>query len=183
MSDDHLHIPVDAAFSRRVPIHDDRERLVCDSCEYVIYENPKIVVGVVATWQGKILLVKRAIEPRKGFWTLPAGYLELNESAEDGACREAWEEARAKLVINQVMAVYSIPRISQIQIIYRAALTTPDIGPGPESQEVGLFTWQDIPWDQIAFPSVHWALRQYDQIKNQKAFPSFTNPTGEGEVI
>ncbi|MEH6632352.1 MAG: NUDIX hydrolase [Halopseudomonas aestusnigri] len=183
MSDDHLHIPPDAAFSRRVPSNDDRERLVCDSCDYVIYENPKIVVGAVATWEDKILLVKRAIEPRKGYWTLPAGYLELNETAEEGACREAWEEARAMLSINQVLAVYSIPSISQIQIIYRAVLTTPEISPGPESQEVGLYSWQDIPWNNIAFPSVHWSLKQYEKIKDQKAFPPFTNPTGEDGLV
>ncbi len=154
MSDDHLHIPSDAAFSRRIPSDDDRERLVCDSCEYIIYENPKIVVGVVATWEDQILLVKRAIEPRKGFWTLPAGYLELNESAEEGACREAWEEARAKLSINQVLAVYSIPSISQIQIIYRAVLTTPEISSGPESPESRLlFLGRIFPGKKLLFPS------------------------------
>ncbi len=183
MSDDHLHIPPDAAFSRRVPLHDDRERMVCDTCDFVIYENPKIVVGAVATWEDQILLVKREIEPRRGYWTLPAGYLELNETAEQGACREAWEEARAQLSIDQVLAVYSIPSISQIQIIYRATLTTPEVSPGPESQEVGLYSWQDIPWDEIAFPSVIWALKQYEQIIDQKTFPPFSNPTGEDGIF
>ncbi|WP_085906835.1 NUDIX hydrolase [Kiloniella majae] len=175
-NDDHLHIPPDASFSRRIPDQDDRERIVCDTCDYVIYENPKIVVGVVATWDEKVLLVKREIEPRRGYWSLPAGYLELNETAEDGAAREAWEEARAKLTIDQVLAVYSLPRISQIQIIYRAKLSSPEVSAGPESQEVMLFDWQNIPWPDLAFPTVVWALNQYHSIRHQSAFPPFANP-------
>ncbi|WP_120495722.1 NUDIX domain-containing protein [Kiloniella sp. EL199] len=177
-NDDHLHIPSDASFSRRIPDQDDRERIVCDTCDYVIYENPKIVVGVVAAWHEKILLVKREIEPRRGYWSLPAGYLELNETAEEGAVREAWEEARAKLIIDQILAVYSIPRISQIQIIYRAKLSNPKVSAGPESQEVELFGWEDIPWSDLAFPTVEWALNQYHSVRNRNAFPPFANPIG-----
>ena len=104
------------------------------------------------SWEDRILLCRRAIEPRSGFWTLPAGYLELNETTEAGAAREAWEEARAKIEIDTLLAVYNIPRISQIQLIYRARLTTDDVAAGPESEEVGLYAWGDIPWDDLCLP-------------------------------
>lgn len=157
-------------FSRRVPHGDDRRRLVCDTCGFIQYENPQIVVGSVASWEGRILLCRRAIPPRKGYWTLPAGYLELGESAEAGAIREAWEEARADLEIDQLLAVYSIPRISQVQLIYRARLKSPAVEAGPESLEVGLFRFDEIPTDAIAFPSVHWALEDYRETLDQAVF-------------
>ncbi len=164
---------------RTIPAGDNRARLVCDACGYIQYDNPKVVVGAVAIWQDRILLCRRAIEPRTGYWTLPAGYLELNESTEDGAMREAREEAGAELRLNGILAVYNIPRISQVQIIYRAELLSDDIAAGEESQEVGLFAEADIPWQDLAFPSVRWALRQYDEIKDKASFAPFTNPDGE----
>jgi ADP-ribose pyrophosphatase YjhB (NUDIX family) len=145
-------------FVRRMPEGEDRERLVCGDCGYVAYENPKIVVGSVVVEGDRILLCRRAIEPRRGFWTLPAGYMELGETTEEGARREAWEEARARLELNGILAIYSIARIGQVQIIYKAQLAEPGISAGPESLEVRFFTWEDIPWDEIAFPSVRWAL-------------------------
>ena len=157
-------------FSRRAPEDDDRERLVCERCGFVNYENPKIVVGSVATWEDRILLCRRAINPRDGYWTLPAGYLELNESPESGALREAWEEARARLEIDQLLATYAITRISQVQLIYRARLLSPDVSAGPESREVDLFTWDEIPWDELAFPSVHWALVHFRDSADQTVF-------------
>jgi ADP-ribose pyrophosphatase YjhB (NUDIX family) len=168
-----------ARFERRVPEGDDRQRLVCRDCGFVNYENPKIVVGSVATWQGRVLLCRRAIAPRRGFWTLPAGYLELHEAAADGARREAWEEARAELEIDQLLAVYSIPRISQVQLIYRAGLVTPAVSAGPETLELDLFDWSAIPWDDLAFPSVHWALRDYDELRGAAVFAPRGNPPGE----
>ncbi len=147
---------------RAVPDGDDRPRLICPDCGYIAYENPKVVVGAVCAWRdGRVLLCRRAIEPRKGFWTLPAGFLELNETTGDGACREAWEEARARIALDGLLAVYNIPRISQVQLIYRARLLSPDVAAGPESAEVGLFAWDAIPWDVIAFPSVHWSLHDW----------------------
>src|SRR5690606_12331636 len=116
---------------------------VCDTCGFVDYQNPKVVVGSVASWDNRILLCRRAIEPRRGFWTLPAGYLELNESTTDGARREAWEEARARLEIDQLLAVYTILRLSQVQLIYRARLIVPEIEPGPETLECRLFAWEE----------------------------------------
>jgi ADP-ribose pyrophosphatase YjhB (NUDIX family) len=143
MSDTRPPPPPPHPFARAIPEGDDRERLVCGECGFVLYDNPKIVVGSVVRWEDKILMCRRAINPRRGFWTLPAGYLELNESTQAGAAREAWEEARAKIMIETLLAIYDIPRISQVQLIYRARL---------------IFGWDEIPWDEIAFPSVHWAL-------------------------
>ncbi len=128
---------------------------------------------------GRILLCRRAINPRKSFWTLPAGYMELGESVTAAARREAREEACADIEIEAVLAVYSIPRISQVQVMHIARLARPGIAAGEESLEVDLFAWEDIPWDALAFPSVRWALTHYDQIKGQKSFPAFTNPPGE----
>ncbi len=167
------------SFVRKTPKGDDRPRLVCADCGFVDYENPKVVVGSVVTWQDRILLCRRAINPRKGFWTLPAGFLELHESAADGARREAWEEARARIEIDQLLAIYSIPRISQIQLIFRARLGTPDVSAGPETQELDLFRWQDIPWKDLAFPSVHWALGHFEEIRDQPFFAPRSNPPGE----
>ena len=166
-------------FVREIPEGDDRERRVCADCGFIDYENPKIVVGSVASWEDRILLCRRAIHPRKGYWTLPAGYMEMNESAAEGAAREAWEEAFARLEIETVLAVYSIPRISQVQVIFRAQLTTPDVAAGPESAEVGLFRWNEIPWDDIAFPSVRWALNHFDEVRGQTGFAARSNPPGE----
>ena len=163
-------------FAREIPDGDDRERAICRRCGFIDYQNPKIVVGSVALWKDKILLCRRAIEPRSGYWTLPAGYLELGESAEDGARREAWEEARARLVLERLLAVYSVPRISQVQLMYRARLERAEIAAGPESAEVGLFAWDDIPWADLAFPTVGWALRHWRETMRQDDFAPFSHP-------
>jgi len=146
---------------RTIPDGDTRERMVCPDCGFIVYENPKIVVGSVVASGDRLLLCRRAIEPRRGYWTLPAGYLEMNESTTAGAEREAFEEARARISIEGLLAVYDIPRISQVQVIYRARLAEPGFEAGPESLEVRLFAWNEIPWDDLAFPSVHWSLHHY----------------------
>ena len=168
-------------FERRVPPGDDHERLVCRDCGFIHYENPKVVVGAVVSRDDRILLCRRAIEPRKGLWTLPAGYLELGESAPEGARREAWEEARAEIEIDQLLGVYAIRRISQIQLIYRAHLLSDEVAAGPESEAVGLFAWDDIPWDAIAFPSVHWALRDHHSLRHATDFAPRGNPAEPDE--
>ncbi len=170
-----LQIPI--SFSSKVPPGEDRERRVCDSCGFIEYANPRIVTGVVAHAGDRILLCRRAIEPRRGFWTLPAGFLELGESVEDGAKREAREEANAELEIETLLGLYSIPRIGQVQMFFRARLLN-DPSPGPESLDVGLFTWTDIPWKELAFPTVRWALDHYRETASQAAFSPFGNPQG-----
>lgn len=161
---------------RAVPEGDTHERLICPDCGFIQYDNPKIVVGSVVSVGEQILLCRRAIHPRKGYWTLPAGYLELNESTADGAMREAWEEAQARIAIDTLLAVYNIPRISQVQLIYRATLAVPGFAAGPESEEVALFDWDRIPWDDLAFPSVHWALRHYRETRDERVFAPRSNP-------
>jgi ADP-ribose pyrophosphatase YjhB (NUDIX family) len=171
--------PTPARFVRKVPAGDDRLRLVCDDCGFVAYENPKVVVGSVCVWQDRILLCRRAINPRRGFWTLPAGYLELHETTDEGARREAREEATAEIELEGVLAVYSIPRLSQVQVMYRARLLTPAIAAGPESEEVGLFAWSEIPWDDLAFPSVRWALDDWRAASAAGDFAARRNPAGQ----
>ena len=149
-------------FHHVVPEDDDRERRVCRTCGFVDYVNPKIVAGVVATREdGRVLMCKRAIEPRPGFWTLPAGYMEEGESVEEAALREAREEACATLELDGLLGVYSVPRISQVQIFFRARFKAPEIAAGPESWEVALFEWDQLPLPDLAFPSVKWALDDY----------------------
>ncbi|MEL7028379.1 MAG: NUDIX hydrolase [Pseudomonadota bacterium] len=167
-----------SSFERRTPDGDDRERLVCGDCGFIAYENPKIVVGSVVEAEGGLLLCRRAIEPRKGFWTLPAGYLELHETPEEGAKREAREEAEAEIAIDRLLAVYAIPRISQVQLIFRARLAAPHFAPGPESLETQVYAWEDIPWNALAFPSVHWALNHHREAIGRDEFAPFANPEG-----
>ncbi|HEV7368888.1 NUDIX hydrolase [Arenibaculum sp.] len=162
---------------RTIPEGDDRLRLVCQDCGYIAYENPKIVVGSVATWEDRVLLCRRAIEPGHGLWTLPAGYMEMHETTAEGAAREAWEEARARIEIECLLAVYELPRIGQVQMIFRARLLDPAVEAGPESLEVGLFRWDEIPWDRIAFPTVSWSLNEHRSRLGQTGFPAGGNPT------
>ncbi|WP_366524200.1 NUDIX hydrolase [Henriciella sp.] len=168
-------------FQYRVPEGDDRERRVCQTCGFIDYENPRIVAGSVVVRDEKILLCRRAIEPRKGFWTLPAGYMELGESIEEAAMREAREEACATIKIDRVLAQYTVHRIGQVQIMFRARLAS-DIRPGPESLEVGLFDWKDIPWSELAFPTVVWALTHYAESRHANGFAPFGNPAGTEKV-
>jgi ADP-ribose pyrophosphatase YjhB (NUDIX family) len=163
------------SFANEVPPGEDRERRVCSTCGFVDYVNPRIVTGVVAHADEKVLLCRRAIEPRRDFWTLPAGFLELGESIEEGALREAREEACAELEIETMLGVYSIPRIGQVQIFYRARLLN-DPTPGPESLEVMLASWDEIPWKELAFPSVKWSLDAYRASEGRTGFAPFGNP-------
>jgi ADP-ribose pyrophosphatase YjhB (NUDIX family) len=171
--------PPGPRFVRRVPDGDTMERYVCGDCGHIYYANPKIVVGSVVTFGDRILMCRRAIEPRRGFWTLPAGYLEEHETPEDGARREAREEASCEIVLESLLAVYAIPRLSQVQLMYRAHLETETFGPGTESLDVALLPWDDIPWAEIAFPSVHWALDHWRETKDRTVFAPFSNPPGQ----
>jgi ADP-ribose pyrophosphatase YjhB (NUDIX family) len=151
-----------AEFRHQIPPGDTQERLVCAQCGFIDYQNPRIIVGsVVAAPDRRVLLCRRAIEPRRGFWTLPAGFLELGETLAEGAAREALEEAQARIVAEGILAVFSISRIGQVQVIFRAGFAEPDaprFAAGPESAEVGLFAWDEVPFEELAFPSVRWAL-------------------------
>jgi len=170
-------------FEPRVPEGDNRERLVCARCEFIHYQNPKIVAGAVCTWNDKgvdkILFAKRAIEPRKGFWTLPACYMELGETTEQAAQREAKEEACATIEIDRLLAMYSVARIGQVQIMYRARLVNEDVAAGVESEEVALLDFADIPWEQLAFPTVVWALAHFHDSRRKTDFATYSNPTGD----
>ena len=154
-------------FVRRIPEGDNRERMICADCGHVAYDNPKVVVGSVVVAGDAVLMCRRAIEPRRGFWTLPAGYLEHGETLEEGAAREAWEEAQAEIALDGILGVFSISRIGQVQVIFRGRFASPAVphfAAGPESLEVALFPWADIPREDIAFPSVIWALEAWRRL-------------------
>ena len=161
--------PAKDSWHKTIPDGDTHERLVCPDCGYVEYDNPKIVVGAVVLWGDRILMCKRAIEPAYGRWTIPAGYMELGETPEEGAAREAFEEACAKIDIGALIGVYSVPRIGQVQMIYRATLIDGEFAAGTESLETKLCTWDEIPWDEIAFPTVRLALDDWRRTKDQAA--------------
>ena len=166
-------------FRKLVPEGDTHERDVCTSCGFIHYVNPKIVTGSIVRFDGRILMCRRAIEPRVGYWTLPAGFMEVGETAEQAAMREAREEANAEIVIDRLLAVYTIPRIAQVQIMYLAHLDEEVFSAGIESLEVMLMGWDEIPWAGLAFPSVRWALEQYRSIEGLDDFAPFSNPPGE----
>ncbi len=163
-------------FTLKVPEGDDRERHVCGDCGWINYINPKIVAGAVITHGDKFLICRRAIEPRVGYWTIPAGYLEAGEAPDEGAMREAEEEANAKIEIDALLAMYSIKRISQIHMMYRARLLDPNVSAGEESLEVAMVTWDEIPWQDLAFPTITWAFNHYREVVDQISFQPFTNP-------
>jgi ADP-ribose pyrophosphatase YjhB (NUDIX family) len=150
-----------AAVDLLVPAGDTVARHVCGNCGEIHYLNPKIVVGCVPRWEERILLCRRAIEPRYGLWTLPAGFLENDETTIEGAARETLEEARARVQIAQLYALFNLPHINQVYVMFLADLTDADFGPGPESLEVGLYREQDVPWEQMAFPVVEQTLKLY----------------------
>ncbi|MFN8284107.1 MAG: NUDIX hydrolase [Chitinophagales bacterium] len=152
---------------------DGKDRFVCEHCNTIHYTNPKMVVGALAFWEDKVLLCKRAIEPRKGFWNLPAGYLEDFEKAEDGAIRETMEEAGADIEIIQPLVVYNLPQANQVYIHFLAKLKHGNVTNGVESLETQLFTEDEIPWNEMAFTSSTYALRKYFQDKKNGSFKTY----------
>ena len=157
-----------AGVTQRIPEGDSRERAVCDSCGTIQYENPKNVVGCLLTWQGKILLCKRAIEPRAGYWTLPAGFMENNESTVEGAAREAREEAKAVGEDLRLFGVYNLPRISQVYVMFHGVLQNGFAEAGEETLETRLFDESEIPWKELAFPVVVECLQRYYERREQR---------------
>ncbi len=145
----------------RVPAGDNRPRFVCPSCATVHYQNPKVVTGCIPEWEGRILLCRRAIEPRYGLWTLPAGFMENGETTMEGAARETLEEARARVDITALYTAFNLPHVNQIYLLFRGRMVEPSFGPTQESLEVQLLAEREIPWDRLAFPVVAETLRLY----------------------
>ncbi len=144
-----------------VPRGDTVPRYVCPACTTIHYQNPKMVVGTIPEWEDKILLCRRAIQPKHGLWTLPAGFMENGETTAEGAIRETWEEALARVEIGALYTLYNLPHINQVYLLFRAQLLNLNFGPGTESLEVALFDEADIPWDALAFRTVEATLRVY----------------------
>ncbi|MGH7233301.1 MAG: NUDIX hydrolase [Nitrospiraceae bacterium] len=159
-----------ASVSLKVPAGDLLPRFVCDTCDTIHYQNPKIVVGCLPEWEDQILLCRRAIDPRIGFWTFPAGFMEKGESAEQAAARETLEEAQADVEITSLYGVFSLPHISQVYLVFRGVLRRPAFGAGSESLETQLFLPDKIPWDALAFPVIRHTLTRYVSDKSQGKF-------------
>jgi ADP-ribose pyrophosphatase YjhB (NUDIX family) len=150
-----------AAVTSGIPAGDNRPRLACGACGYIHYENPKAVVGCVAEFDGRILLCKRAIEPRYGYWTVPAGFMELGETLAEAALRETWEEAQARVDLGELFAVVDVVHAGQVHVFFRGTLRAAEYGAGEETLETRLVPPADLPWEDIAFPSVGIALRRH----------------------
>jgi ADP-ribose pyrophosphatase YjhB (NUDIX family) len=155
----------------RVPEGDNMPRHVCDACGTVHYMNPKVVVGCIPEWEDRILMCKRAIEPRYGFWTLPAGFMENGETVQQGAARETMEEAHAAVEVGGLYALFNLPHINQVYMLFRAQMQRPEFGPGSESLEVELLREDQIPWDEIAFPVIGETLKLYYRDRAEGRYP------------
>jgi len=150
-----------ASVSLRVPHGDDRRRHVCDACGAIHYQNPKVIAGCIPVWEDRVLLCKRAIEPRLGYWTLPAGFMELGETLAEAARREALEEANVEVEIGPLYVIYSLPHFSQVYAFFRATMLEPRFSAGQESLEVRLFREEEIPWEQLSFATVQRSLHLF----------------------
>lgn len=150
-----------AIVSLRIPAGDSLPRAVCDACGAIHYRNPRLVVGALPIWQDKVLLCRRAIEPQRGLWTLPAGFMENGETVAQAALRETREEANASISLGEMFTLISVPHISQVHVVYRATLLDLDFSAGVETLEVQLFDESEIPWDEIAFRTIALTLRHY----------------------
>jgi ADP-ribose pyrophosphatase YjhB (NUDIX family) len=159
------------ALEQRIPQGDTLPRWVCGVCGTIHYQNPKIVVGCLPDWGGRVLLCRRAIDPRHGLWTLPAGFLENGETLPAGAARETVEEARANVEIGALYTVISLPHINQVYVMFRARLIDLSFGPGPESLDVRLFEEDDVPWNELAFRTIARTLRNYFLDRKLNEFP------------
>ena len=162
----------------RQPADDNRDRAVCSACGEIHYENPLNVVGTVPVWGDQVLLCKRAIEPRHGFWTLPAGFMELGETTAEGAVRETVEEAGARIELKGLFTVLNVVRVAQVHLYYRADLLDTDFAPGPETIEAQLFHENEIPWDQLAFRTVRRTLECFFADRKRGQFDVHTADIG-----
>lgn len=159
---------------QEIPAGDDRHRHVCKDCDTIHYQNPRIITGCLPLYEDKVLLCRRAIEPRHGYWTLPAGFMENGETTTQGALRELWEEAKAELELDGLYTLFNLPHINQVYMFFRGNLASLDFGPGLESLEVDLFAEEDIPWGQLAFPVVNRTLELFFKDRQSGHFPVHT---------
>ena len=159
-----------ATVSRKIPAGDSLPRFVCDACNAIHYQNPRMIVGCVPVWEDQVLLCKRAIEPRRGLWTVPAGFMENGETLDKGAARETLEEANARVEIGALYAVFNIPHVNQVYLLFLAKLLDLDFHAGEESLETRLFREDEIPWDQLAFATVRNTLTHYFSDRARKHF-------------
>lgn len=153
----------------RIPPGDSLPRAVCDACGAIHYRNPLMVVGTIPEWDDQVLLCRRAIEPRKGFWTLPAGFMELGETTAQAALRETMEEAQARVELGEAFTLLSVPHVDQVHLFYRARLLDRDFAPGEETLELALFRESEIPWKEIAFRTISTTLRHFYADRNAGA--------------
>jgi ADP-ribose pyrophosphatase YjhB (NUDIX family) len=167
-----------AGIIKKIPVGDNRLRYVCISCEEIHYQNPNIVTGCIPEYEGKVLMCKRAIEPRYGYWTLPAGFMELEETSLEAALRETLEEANARVDVLDLYAVFNLQYAGQVYMMYRSQLLDLDFSAGEESLEVRLFTESEIPWDEIAFTTIKQTLKFYFQDRRNEKFHLHT-----GDII
>lgn len=159
----------------RIPEGDNRLRFICEHCDTIHYQNPKLVVGCLPVWKDQVLLCKRAIEPCSGLWTLPAGFMENQESLEEAGLRESAEEANANLEIENLYSIISLPHINQIYVLYRARLLDLDFYAGPESLDVQLFHEEEIPWENLAFKTIEVTLKHFFSDRKKGTFPTHNN--------
>lgn len=157
---------------RKIPDGDHLARFVCETCDLVHYDNPRMIVGCIPTWEDQVLLCRRAIHPRRGHWTLPAGFLENGETTRQGAMRETLEEANARVEIESFYRLFDLPHINQIYVFFRARLLDLDFSPGVESLETALFTEAEIPWHDLAFHTVRLTLEDYFRDRRLGVYPT-----------
>lgn len=159
---------------RRLPPGDNRERHCCDACGTIHYQNPKVVLGTLPTHGTRVLLCRRAIEPRYGYWTLPAGFMENGETAAEGAMRETHEEAGIEIELGALFSVISVPHVDQVHVFYLADMTSDRMAPGEETLEARLFEEAEVPWDKIAFRTVETTLRWFFEDRSRQRFEVHT---------
>jgi ADP-ribose pyrophosphatase YjhB (NUDIX family) len=173
-----------ASVEKRIPKGDNHDRYVCTVCGSVHYQNPKMVVGCIPEYERQILLCKRDIEPRRGKWTLPAGFLENNETVREGALRETYEEARVRVKIIAPYRLFDLAFVSQMYLMFRARILVPEFSPTPESSEVRLVKEDEVPWDEIAFPVIERTLQHYfkDRMSRRFQFKSLEISKDLGDI-
>jgi ADP-ribose pyrophosphatase YjhB (NUDIX family) len=155
----------------KTPPGDNRARHVCPECDTIFYDNPRIVAGTIPVWEDRVLMCRRAIEPRRGFWTLPAGFMENAESSFDAAARETLEEANARVDSLELYSVFNLPHVNQVYMMFRARLLDLDFSAGEESLEVALLSESEVPWPELAFPTIQHTLEHFFRDRKAGRYP------------